>query len=64
VFRQAPAAAGPYLKRLDLERPRNLKERLLQKTVLAALSESAAALKPIPTNEPNTCLPQPKTLPL
>ena len=37
-----PAAAKPYLERMQLERPRNLRERLLRSVVLFALAADGA----------------------
>jgi len=37
-----PDAAQPYLKRLDLEAPANIKEKMMQKLVLIALEDSGA----------------------
>ncbi|MCW7753838.1 hypothetical protein OOT00_07565 [Desulfobotulus sp. H1] len=38
----APEAARPYLKRMDLENPKDFKEKVLQKVVLCALKDTGA----------------------
>jgi len=37
-----PTGARPYLERMKLENPRNLKERMLQKVVVYALKNAGA----------------------
>ena len=50
LFRPVPPQAAPYLKRMQLEKPKSAKEKIMQKVVLSALRVHGKLRSPSPSS--------------